>query len=792
MRLTRFIVILAMSFMFAQWAVAGFPPVRIGGILQSLVTKFTLLFPAKSVVNRGGVTAYIDTDVSNLLHDGSFEGIALSSDWSLSGGTATFETADKVDGNQALRITASASTPILRQTVSTKSGLPLVVGCMVKTDQNFVEICAKDNTTDVLCTNVPSDNTWRFLKFPIVAGNDGGIEVRSSQNITGNIDVDKCRVEYSDTTQDIAQSELAFDVNIGTVGTAIVGNATSTYTAISNSSADMVVNKGSNLEIPCSSTNPSTGLTCSVGSENFGVVFDAQVGTYEICAEFSTFVAPSTFDAFATFQLVETPNNAQTILQEGKSRQSSGGNTADANKTKYQSMNVCGTFDFTTAGRKTIRLMYERTYSTNFYLLTDRNPSAGQRDMHITGKYYPPKTKIVTELQEETVETANEFSAKVSNTDIVSDENFDWINGDCTNATTGQATCNFNSGIFSVAPNCVCTNGALGVSGTENDCFINSLSNTSITVTTTNNIIPNNSSFNLFCQKQGADYNKSRMVYGQFEQIKSGDTPIVRAQGNAGQSITGTTDIPFIEIKDNFNAWDGDSFTVPTGQGGQYLVAGSNFVSASVVAGVYIAVNGVREQIFGFHSSSSQIHPFSGVVELSEGDVLSIRLSGGTGLSNNTDFHHLHIQKIPDIESLVKNLNPSNVKCQTKVLSGNVYGVDGVLTDLTFNNLVIGKKYKSILWGRFQFVAVDNSMGLYVLNNSKYVNFIEGSSAAGTYYKGYGNTSIFTAEATTATTTLSSTGGPANGVTYQFGTDFRATGHTLCELPDNWINTTEF
>jgi hypothetical protein len=49
------------------------------------------------------------------------------------------------------------------------------------------------------------------------------------------------------------------------------------------------------------------------------------------------------------------------------------------------------------------------------------------------------------------------FSAKISSTDVVSDENVDWINGNCTNASTGFQTCTFNSGIFSVAPNCTVT-----------------------------------------------------------------------------------------------------------------------------------------------------------------------------------------------------------------------------------------------------------------------------------------------------------------------------------------------
>lgn len=51
-------------------------------------------------------------------------------------------------------------------------------------------------------------------------------------------------------------------------------------------------------------------------------------------------------------------------------------------------------------------------------------------------------------------ENINEFSAFVSGSDVVSLENTNWIDGDCTNATTGRGTCNFVSGVFTNTPSC--------------------------------------------------------------------------------------------------------------------------------------------------------------------------------------------------------------------------------------------------------------------------------------------------------------------------------------------------
>lgn len=95
------------------------------------------------------------------------------------------------------------------------------------------------------------------------------------------------------------------------------------------------------------------------------------------------------------------------------------------------------------------------------------------------------------------------FSANVSDTDVVSSENVDWISGDCTNATTGRATCNFVSGIFTVAPNCTGSSSEDLVNSSSVD--IVSVSSTQVVVETRGTAGAYNGDFNLFCQKTGVD-----------------------------------------------------------------------------------------------------------------------------------------------------------------------------------------------------------------------------------------------------------------------------------------------
>lgn len=178
------------------------------------------------------------------------------------------------------------------------------------------------------------------------------------------------------------QSSWLIDANIG--GEDFTFNSiASTYTAMESPNLDLVLNtaKGSaNAEIPCNTTNPSTGLTCAAGSENIGVAFTPPyAGLFEACVDFWFASAPGNA---TTFQLVETPNNAQTILQEGGQKTGSSGGGAQIDS----SMHVCGTFKFDSTAKRTIRLMFESPDTATRLIAIGRGSTLGQRDLKITVK----------------------------------------------------------------------------------------------------------------------------------------------------------------------------------------------------------------------------------------------------------------------------------------------------------------------------------------------------------------------------------------------------------------------
>jgi hypothetical protein len=187
----------------------------------------------------------------------------------------------------------------------------------------------------------------------------------------------------------VDKSGWYIDANIGGANPSLGLGAVASYTEIINAGLDMVLRSGSAAaEIPCSTTNPSSGLTCSAGSESLGVAFTPPTaGQYEVCAEFPYSAVIGVSGAInPTFQLIETPNNAQTLTQEGGGRAAFRFNSGAAGNSGTP-VRTCGTFSFSDTSKRTVRLMYEQTASgaaSSSLVEIDRAAASGQRDMKIT------------------------------------------------------------------------------------------------------------------------------------------------------------------------------------------------------------------------------------------------------------------------------------------------------------------------------------------------------------------------------------------------------------------------
>lgn len=248
------------------------------------------------------------------------------------------------------------------------------------------------------------------------------------------------------------QSSWLIDVNIG--GASISwATIASTYSEIINASLDMVINtsKGSaSAKIPCSSTNSPTGLTCSSGSESLGVVFTPPyAGLFEVCASFPQISSTGNTTAF---QLIETPSNAQTILQEGGTRVSSAGATGTA-------MSLCGTFSFSSTAERTIRLMYESPDSSTRVLDIDRSATHGQRDLKISVRPLLQNVARPVLTGDQVTSGGNNIKIQAASINMAASPSFfgltsSWITNQ-TRHGTGDNT--FAISGFSATPTCVCS-----------------------------------------------------------------------------------------------------------------------------------------------------------------------------------------------------------------------------------------------------------------------------------------------------------------------------------------------
>ena len=298
------------------------------------------------------------------------------------------------------------------------------------------------------------------------------------------------------------------EVNIGGANASLGLATVSTAQEITSSSLDLVVAPGSqSAQIPCSSTNPSTGLTCSAGNESLGVVVNIPYsGLYEVCGSFTHYAGEANTGTagavFSTFEWVETPNNAQTVLQRGRRKVGSGSDPSSAAATvhlAYNPVNVCGYF-ILGVGQKTLRLFYEQSVSgtaTVSDLRIDRDPAGfGDRDMHITVRPWNQSmpAPVFTSLQNNMKAGANgirTFTAYIANagTPSISRQDGSWISS-VTDNGVGDVTVNFAGGTFSANPNCqlTCYNTAgagCGISAINTTPASSSLLRTIIFSTTT-------------------------------------------------------------------------------------------------------------------------------------------------------------------------------------------------------------------------------------------------------------------------------------------------------------------
>jgi hypothetical protein len=328
-------------------------------------------------------------------------------------------------------------------------------------------------------------------------------------------------VEYypTDSQQAISinnQTNWRVDANISGANVSLGTAAQTAYTGMSNGSLTLTNNTGAGVVtsmIGCDSTGVPNGVTCNTAGVNEAnsVVFTVpRAGDVRACVSFGHKIQTGATGAVNTyFQIVETATNAQTILQEGRSRVASGTNTASTQT--YVSNQICGTFTFASAGTKALRLFFEQEVAatvTSSEVLADAGASSGQRDIH--WEVYPIDVQAQAPTLVGSV-TSNSTGAErieralitCSGASSVNSQSGSWISS-VGNISSGVCVLTIASGIFSATPVCTANYGSTGSTDTIGT-VVSAASATSVSVgcryhsASTSSACPSGSAFYVIC-----------------------------------------------------------------------------------------------------------------------------------------------------------------------------------------------------------------------------------------------------------------------------------------------------
>lgn len=252
---------------------------------------------------------------------------------------------------------------------------------------------------------------------------------------------------------------------------ASIGNTTTTTPTPIQGPADLTlsVKPGfTNAQLACHGTAPSTGVTCA-GTPDLGIAFNQpSAGTDEICFDYSHRGDLNAADVIGTnFVLVETPNNAETILQSGTQMDTDVWNVVSSQNAFGNAHTHCENFQFNSSGLKTIRLFYTQNITgtpTNNLVHTNQTP------VRVTVRPLTqtiPAPILAGGVTSSAPGSTIIVAAHMDGSGNISRQMGNWLSSIVVNST-GDFTANFVPGVFSDAPYCVITpidNGATSLVG---------------------------------------------------------------------------------------------------------------------------------------------------------------------------------------------------------------------------------------------------------------------------------------------------------------------------------------
>ena len=702
---------------------------------------------------------------NNLIECPSFEGcntnavVTVGSGINISGeGTRTVE-ASAFNTKRFVVESTSADTLSYKDTYTANfEGQQMVGFCEIKTSKKDTVFRIYSDSNLQASIEVNDNDKWKYYEIPFVGGaTDQYYEVYSSDTTTADIiEIDNC--SFGKTSPDYIRK-------IGSahfVGSLVYANSGCVW---NNNSAGYGA-------YPVDSDCDASSVTGSVQSPDTKIpaikIPNAVVGTvYRVETQGLLY----NNDGASTCQNTLSSTSAYDL--QGTSYIEASAARADSS--------ISGDFSFSTSGDKTIQILSKRVNGAGFCTIYGDTNNPFKFSVHA---YPDASSTIVTQDTELTAETANEFTVTIGSAANIINQNFNWITS-VSNIGTGIAEITTNLDNFAFG-NYSCNASSANHGKGVVTAFIGTPSTGKMTVYSYDNLGANfNSSYNITCERI-TNYNKSATIVGKFENINSSDLAFVVATSTAATVLSTGNIIPFAtEEYDTNNNFDGNTFTATASA---FYQVNTQVRSSSSGSLIEIYKNGVAKyRVFAGADTDSMT--ISQLIYLETGEYLNIRAGSNFTVNGSVRYNALTIAQLPDTESIIKNLSNQKTKCQSKVLSANTSTV-GVVADLSFSNLKLGRFY-----------SVDSAIMVYATTSTQSIKasriaFAQSGAEinrmymledAAAYRSTFSSSFKFKSTDTDLNFLLND-----STLTQLIGGATPYTFVTLCELPDTYVETTEF
>lgn len=506
--------------------------------------------PNNQATKTGAINALIETGNSNLLINSGFEHATYSTGWTTSG-TATYsaETSVPLSGLKSFRAVASAQTiDLLQDTTlyaSARAGSQMFISFEAKNTAPGVTACVRLNgvkqTGSNDCLTLATDGVTRTYELAFLAnGTSNGIDIDAAST-TGTLIVDEVKVS----------TDSAAFIDVAQIGPWI--SYTPTFQGFGTPTGIEAFYRinGGNIDVRIKfAAGTTTAVEARVGLPGgFTSATSTIIPTIQIAGNMSSNENSSALQFFPAIE----PSAPYLVF----TRRISG---ATGGLTKIN-------------GDSTLT-------SGNTLSLFASVPVQGLSN----------KVSTYSQFAVSDVSVENVFSASVSNTGVVSSESLDWINGNASVASTSNFTITFNSGAFSVAPNCIAGSSEAIVGTFDKIMTILSVSATQVVVQTKSaNTGAAAWPFNIICTKQGADYKAKNVITGTFKDVVTApNTGSIKtcyyAFGGAGVTLASPVNCTASPCVETYDSCGSVSSVTRSGTG----VYVSTFASGTWQANTYV------------------------------------------------------------------------------------------------------------------------------------------------------------------------------------------------------------